>query len=319
MNMPTPATIAASFTSSTEVEDNSTIPYNDSPAYLGQDILPANLVLEGGAMRGQFTSGVLDYFMENGIWAQHVIGTSAGALNGYHYVAGDFGRTCYINTKYCDDWRYLSMKSFAKTGNAYGVEFSFDRIPNELEPFNYDAFRNSPVKLTTVSSNLETGEADYFTFGDPRDDIPYTVASSAMPFVSKIVEVDGKKLLDGGPCDSVPLLHSYLTGAKKHIVVLTQDETYIKPPNKLMTLARQMYADYPHFCDRLQYRHFEYNRLYRLLPQLHEEGKIFVLRPQKPVEVASMEKDASKLLELYEEGYAEAKRNIGALLDYMES
>ncbi|MDR0514620.1 MAG: patatin family protein [Coriobacteriaceae bacterium] len=293
--------------------------FGRQPAYQGHEVLPFNLVLEGGAMRGQFTAGVLDYFMEHGLWAQHVIGTSAGALNGYNYVAGDLGRSCYLNTKYCNDWRYLSLQSFVRTGNALGLEFCFDTIPHDLEPFDYDAFRASPVRLTTVASNLVTGEADYFTFGDPEKDIAYLIASSAMPLVSKIVVVDGKKLLDGGPCDSVPIMYSYCTGAKKHVVVLTQDAGYKKGANKLMALVRRSYSDYPYFCDRIQHRHFEYNRLYRYLAKLQEEGKVFILRPQSPVAVSSMEKDSEKLLALYGEGYAEAARNWDALLRYLDA
>ncbi|MEG0504413.1 MAG: patatin family protein, partial [Raoultibacter sp.] len=219
------------------------------PSFVGCETSDVNLVLEGGAMRGQFTAGVLDFFIDQKFWAKHVIGTSAGALNGYNYVAGEDGRTCYLNTKYCTDWRYLSLKSFVRTGNAFGVEFAFDTIPNELEPYNYEAFSNSPMKLTTVASNLETGEADNFTFGDPKADIPYLIASSAMPLISKIVEVDGKKLLDGGPCDSVPVFYSLLSGTQKHVVVLTQHDGYIKEPNKLQALAARQYSDYPYFVE----------------------------------------------------------------------
>lgn len=296
-----------------------TQPYFNKAAYEGFNPLPVNLVLEGGAMRGQFSAGVLDYFMEHGLWAKHVIGTSAGALNGYSYVAGDLGRSCYLNTKYCSDWRYLSMQSFARTGNAFGAEFAFDTIPNELEPFNYEAFRNSPITLTTVASNLETGEADYFTFGDPKDDIDYLRASSAMPLISKTIEIDGKKLLDGGPCDSIPLLYSVTTGTEKHIVVLTQDATYIKGPNKLMALIKQRYSEYPLFCERLQHRHFEYNRQYRHLQRLHNAGVIFVIQPQKPVTVSSMEKDPEKLLALYEQGYREAAEQWNKIMLYLDS
>jgi len=287
------------------------------PAYSGSLATPVNLVLEGGAMRGQFTAGVLDFFMEQNLWAQNVIGTSAGALNGFHYVAGDIGRTCYLNTKYCRDWRYLSMKSFARTGNAFGVEFAFDTIPNELEPFNFDAFRASPVTLTSVASNLETGEADYFTFGDPKANISYLVASSAIPLLSKIVEVDGKKLLDGGPCDSVPILYSLFTGVKKHIVVLTREEGYIKKTEKTMALARQVYSDYPYFLERMQYRHVDYNRTYRLLSRLEAEKKVFIIRPRKPVNVSAMEKNVDKLLALYGDGYDEAANSWNAIQEYL--
>jgi len=287
------------------------------PLYEGCATTPVNLVLEGGAMRGQFTAGVLDFFMEHGLWAQHVIGTSAGALNGYHYVAGEFGRTCYLNTKYCKDWRFMSMRSFALTGNAFGVEFSFDTIPNELEPFDYNNFRNSPMLLTSVASNLETGEADYFCFERLDGNIDYLVATSSMPLVSKTVEIDGKKLLDGGICDSVPIIYSMLTGARKHIVVLTQNVGYVKKPSRFTTLARQRYAEYPYFLERMQYRHLDYNRTYRQLIRLHAEKKVFVIWPPKPVGVVAMEKNVDKLLDLYADGYEEAGRCWAALQDYL--
>lgn len=278
-----------------------------------------NLVLEGGAMRGQFTAGVLDLFSDRKLFCEHVIGVSAGALCGYNYVAGEDGRTCYINAKYCDDWRYLSMKSFVRTGNAYGREFAFDEIPNRLEPFDYDNFNKSPMRLTVVSSNLVTGEADYHEVHDARADLPYLIASSSMPLISQIVEVDNKLLLDGGTCDSVPFQYSQITGATKHIVVLTQAADYLKGPNKIMALMRQHYADYPYYLERLQYRHIEYNRLYRALPRLHDEGRLFLIRPPKPVTVSSMEKNADKLIALYEEGYAEAARLWPALEAYLAS
>ena len=289
------------------------------PAWLGCAAEPMNLVLEGGAMRGQFTAGVLDFFMDRKLFCERVIGVSAGALCGYNYVAGEDGRTCYLNTKYCTDWRYLSLKSFVRTGNACGREFAFDEVPNKLEPFNYAAFDESPMRLVAVSSDLVTGEADYHEFADSLADLPYLIASSSMPLVSRTVEVDGKLLLDGGTCDSVPLTYSLLTGARKHIVVLTQAADYVKGPNKLMALLRQRYHDYPYYLERLHLRHYEYNRLYRALPRLHDEGRIFVLRPPEPVTVSSMEKDADKLFALYEQGYATAALSWDALVRYLEA
>ena len=291
----------------------------NAPAWRGHAITHANLVLEGGAMRGQFTAGVLDFFMDRKLFCERVIGVSAGALCGYNYVAGDIGRSCYLNVKYCSDWRYLSMKSFVRTGNAYGREFAFDEIPNRLEPFDYAAFDASPMRLVTVASNLDSGEADYHEFADARADMPYLVASSSMPLVSRIVEAGGKRLLDGGTCDSVPILYSLLTGAEKHVVVLTQAAGYVKGPNKLMALLRQRYHAFPLYLERLQHRHFEYNRTYRALGRLHAEGRAFVIRPPEPVEVASMEKDADKLLALYEQGYATAARLWPELVRYLEA
>lgn len=269
-------------------------------------------------MRGQFTAGVLDLFMDKKLFCERVIGVSAGALCGYNYVAGQIGRSCYLNVKYCTDWRYLSLQSFVRTGNAYGREFAFDEIPNKLEPFDYQAFDESPMKLVSVSSNLETGEADYHKFTDARADIPYLIASSSMPLVSQIVKADGKLLLDGGTCDSVPVVYSKLTGARKHIVVLTQASNYVKGPNKLMALLRQRYRDWPYYLDRLAYRHYEYNRTYRELTRMHDAGEIFLVRPPEPVAVSSMEKDSGKLMALYEQGYETAARAWNELECYLE-
>lgn len=288
-------------------------------AYEGHATTPANLVLEGGAMRGLFTAGVLDVFMDRGLFCENVIGVSAGALMGYNYVAGQRGRGAYVNLKYCTDWRYLSLRSYVRTGNAFGREMSFDVVPNRIDPFPYEAFDRSPMTLTAVSSDLELGEADYTVVRDARGDLPYVIASSSMPLVSEIVEVGGKKLLDGGTCDSVPIVHSQVMGAKKHIVVCTQDVTYEKKPNKLMTLMRQRYADYPYFLDRVEMRHFEYNRTSRALGRMHEAGEAFVIRPAKPVEISNMEQNQAKLLDLYEQGVAAAVRAWDALEKYLEA
>lgn len=292
-----------------------------APAWRGATPADADLILEGGAMRCQFTAGVLDVFMDRGLFCQRTIGVSAGALCGYNYVAGAVGRSCYLNMKYCDDWRYLSMKSFVRTGNAYGREFAFDAIPNELEPFDARAFDESPLQLVAVSSNLETGEADYHALADSASGMPYVIASSSMPLVSKPVEVDGKVLLDGGTCDSVPYLHSLLTAprGRKRVVVLTQAEGYVKEQNKLLPLLHRVYADYPFYLERLQCRHADYNRLYRALPKLHERGELFLIRPQEPVSISNMEKEPAKLMDLYEQGCREAVRVWDDLRAYLEA
>ncbi len=289
------------------------------PAYAGCDTVNVNLVLEGGAMRGQFTAGVLDFFMDHGLWCKTVMGTSAGALNGYNYVAGELGRTCYLNTKYAGDPRYLSMANFARTGSALGVDFMFREIPDELDPFDYEAFNHSPCTLISVASNLETGEADYHVVEDGRADVPYLVASASLPLVSKVVEVDGLKLLDGGTCDSIPLGFSLMLGnTDKHIVVLTQSEDYRKSPDKLLPLAKRVYSDYPLFLERMEHRHFEYNRARRRVQAMHDTGKTFMIRPPEPVTISNMEHDPAKLFALYEQGYAEAARQWPALQEYLE-
>ena len=281
--------------------------------------MKTGLILEGGAMRGMFTAGVLDVLMEQGITVDGMVGVSAGAVFGCNYKSHQIGRTIRYNTTYCKDKRYASFRNLLRTGNLYSEDFCYHEVPEKLDPFDFQAFKNSPITLTAVSSDLELGEADYHAVRDlGRDaDLPYLIASSSMPLVSQIVEVDGKKLLDGGTCDSVPITYSLLTGRKKHIVVLTQDATYEKGPNKLMPVLSQMYADFPHYLERLRYRHVEYNRTYRQVARMHEAGEVFAIQPQRPVEVHSMEHDQDKLLDLYAQGYAEAARTWDDLQEYL--
>lgn len=289
----------------------------ETPAWLGASTSPCNVVLEGGAMRCQFTAGVTDFWMEKKFFPQLIIGTSAGALTGSCYAAGLKGRSCFLNMKYSNDPRYLSMRSFVLTGNAYGREFAFDKVPHELDPIDPAAYNDSPVNVVAVSSNLETGEADYHEIVDYEAEMDYLISTSSMPLVSQIVEIDGKKLLDGGPCDSVPIDYSRATGVKKHVVVLTQAAGYEKQPNKLMALMDKMYADYPYFCERVEHRHYEYNRLYRRLEREAQEGLIFLIRPQKSVEISHMEHDPEKLLDLYAQGYEQAMETWDDLQAYL--
>lgn len=288
------------------------------PAYETADVVECNLVLEGGAMRGQFTAGVLDCLMDNGLLPRTAIGVSAGALNGFNYVAGARGRTCYLNTKYSADWRYLSLRSYAMTGNALNTQMSFDDIPNRLDPFDFQAFADSPLQLISVASDLDLGEADYSYLTNAKTQLGYLQASAAMPLVSQIVEIDGKRLLDGGTCDSIPIDYSRATGVAKHLVVLTQDADYVKGPEKVMPLYRRVYNEYPFYLDRLEYRHIDYNRCYRRLTRMHLNDEVFVIRPPEPVTVASMEHDPKKLYDLWLLGYKEMQENFKRLQTYLE-
>ncbi len=294
------------------------LPY--PPAYQNKQTTDAALVLEGGAMRALFTNGVLDVFLERGLLCKEIVGVSAGALLGYNYVAGAVGRSCFINLRYCDDWRYLSMRSFILTGNAFGRNFVFDTLPNKLELFNYHAFDTSPMHLTVATSNLETGEANYHRIVDSAEDIPYLIASSSMPLVSEIVELDNKQLLDGGTCDSVPI--SYATTAFptcKRVIICTNHADYIRRPNKLMALMHQRYTNFPFYLERAAARHYDYNRCYRTLKRMHADGEAFVIWPPEPVGVSNIEHDRDKLFTLYKQGVETAMRVWPALEHYLAS
>lgn len=289
------------------------------PAWQGHPTKDFALVLEGGSMRGLFTAGVTDFLLDKGICADLVIGTSAGALSGINYVGGALGRTVYLNCKYCTNWHWLSMSNYVATGNVVG-SMMFDKIGKTIEPFNQKALTESPMKFVSVSSNLVTGDADYHVWHSFDDhDMKYLQASSAMPFVSQIVHVDGKDLLDGGICDSIPYLYAALHGYKKIVVVLTRQDGYKKRPNRLMGLAHTRYRDYPLFIERMEHRYFEYNLAYRRIKRLGNEGKIFVIRPSEPVTVKTLENDPQKLFDLYQKGYFQAALRWEKLKTYLAS
>lgn len=288
-------------------------------AWEGRATTPVDLVLEGGAMRGLFTGGVLDVMADRGLLCDRVIGVSAGALYGYNYVAGTTGRGSFVNVKYCSDPRYLSLRSFMRTGNVYGRSFAFDEVPNRLERFRYASFDDSPMTLVAVSSDLDAGEADYHAFTNAEDDLPYLIASSSMPLVSRTVEVDGKRLLDGGTCDSVPIVYAKMTRPGKKIVIRTQHASYRKRPNKLMALMNQRYAEFPDYLERASMRHYEYNRTCKMLERMHRDGEAFVISPPVPVQVSNIEHDPRKLLALYEQGVAEVARVWDDLERYLAS
>ena len=289
-----------------------------APAWEGITPTNCNVVLEGGAMRSQFTAGVTDFWMERKFFPQTIVGTSAGALTGVNYAAGQLGRTCLLSIKYANDSRFLSYKSFIKTGNVFNREFAFGTVPYTEVPLNIDDFNRSPITLFAVSSNIETGEADYHLIADYEQDLPYLIASSSLPLLSQPVEVDGKVLLDGGNCDSIPVAFSQQLGQKKQVVVLTQCATYEMRPNKLMPLMRSVYSKYPRFCDRAEHRFLEYNQTRSALHTAHARGDIFVIEPPGPVTVGHIEHSVDKLMNLYEQGYEQAMLSWKALQEYLE-
>ena len=287
------------------------------PAWKKAQQLDFNLVLEGGGYRGQFTSGVLDVFMDEGILAKTVIGVSAGALTGTCYAAGMRGRTNYLNTNYCDYWRYFSLKALLIKGDVFDVNFTFGRMLYETDPYDFDALAESPVTMITVASDLETGAADYHELRDLKAEMDYLRASASMPLVSRIVHVDGRKLLDGGIADSVPIEFSKGLGVKKQVVILTQAADYVKKANT-SSIPRLFYRKYPKFVKAIAERHIGYNRTYKQLVEMHDSGEIFLIRPQEPVTLSSMDSDKRKLYALYLKGYEEGKRTLPMLKSYLD-
>ncbi len=277
----------------------------------------AGLILEGGGMRGLYTAGVLDYFLDENLEFQEVYGVSAGVCNACSYLSKQRGRSLRVNTEYLDDPRYCGLESLVKTGDLFGVDMLYDIIPNELDPYDYETFSRYPGRAYAVVTNCETGKAEYMPLQEMHRDIQAVRASSSLPMVSRMVEIEGNLYLDGGVSDSIPVIQSMRNGNKKNVVVLTRDPSYRKEPTKTMAAFRVRYAKYPKLVQQMEHRHIRYNRTLDFLKKGEEAGKIFVIQPQQPVEIARVEKNKEKLEELYQIGYEDAKRLHGKLMEFL--
>ncbi len=278
-------------------------------------VMKTGLVLEGGGKRGIYAAGVLDVLLENNIWTDGLIGTSAGAVNGCSYVSNQYERNLRYNIRFAKEKRYMSIYSLITTGNVVGTDFAYNILPNKLEVFDYDAFEKSPVAYYVTCSNVETGKAEYIQCKSLRGkNMDYLRASASLPYVSQIVEIDGKKYLDGGICDSIPLKAFQNMGYEKNLVVLTRPRGYIKKPENNL-LANLYYRKYPAFVTALRNRYAVYNRTLKYIEQQENQGNILVLRPSESIRVGRMEQDPERLKQMYELG----KNDAGQMLDAIAS
>lgn len=278
-------------------------------------VMKTGLVLEGGGKRGIYAAGVLDVLLENNIWADGLIGTSAGAVNGCSYVSNQYERNLRCNIRFAKEKRYMSIYSLITTGNVVGTDFAYNILPNKLEVFDYDTFEKSPVAYYVTCSNVETGKAEYIQCKSLRGkNMDYLRASASLPYVSQIVEIDGKKYLDGGICDSIPLKAFQDMGYEKNLVVLTRPRGYIKKPENNL-LANLYYRKYPAFVTALRNRYAVYNRTLKYIEQQEKQGNILVLRPSESIRVGRMEQDPERLKQMYELG----KNDAGQMLDAIAS
>ena len=272
------------------------------------------LVLEGGAMRGLFTAGVLDVFMENGIKFQNVIGVSAGACFGCNYVSGQVGRTIRYNMKYAKDKRYCSVSSLIKTGDIFGSEFCYHTLPTELDKFDEAAFIDSGVSFYMVVTDIETGEAGYHRMRDASyEELEWMRASSSMPLVSNIVEIGGGKYLDGGMTDAIPLKASEALGCDKNVTVLTKPRGYRKSHEKTMPLIRLKYKEYPNLIRAMDIRHITYNEQLDHVFAQEKAGTNFVICPKSPLPLGHICHDPLVMREAYDIGRSEANELMPAL------
>lgn len=264
------------------------------------------LILEGGGMRGCYTAGVLDWFLDNGLEFQQIYGVSAGACGAMSYLSRQRERTVQINTQFCTDPRYVSYRMLLTKGSIFGMDFMFHEIPDKLLPFDYDTFFANTATLTAVTTNCETGLPEYHPVLN-RKDIEYVKASSSLPMMARIVEVDGLKLLDGGASDSIPVEKALADGFCKNIIVLTRNKGYQKKRGKFNFLYHLRYGRrYPKLVKTLCGRWQNYNKSLALCEQLEQAEDAIVLRPSEPVQVDRAERDPQKLWALYHNGYKDA-------------
>lgn len=275
------------------------------------------LVLEGGAMRGMYTAGVLDVFMENGITFDGVIGVSAGAIAGCSFISGQQGRTIRYNMKYCRDKRMMSFYSLLVTGDLVGTKFCYHDIPKRLDVFDNEAFIKSNTHFYVTCTNLETGEPEYIRLQNMDTQIDYMRASASMPYVSHIVEIEGKKLLDGGCSDSIPVKRFIEMGYEKNVVVLTRPTDYRKTAKKTR-LASLFYGKFPKFIKQLKSRAEVYNHTLEEIQRMEQEGKIFVIRPETPLEIGRMSHDPEKIKKAYERGREDALKKLTGMVSWLE-
>ena len=282
--------------------------------------MKTGLIMEGGAMRGMFTAGVLDVLMENGLVTDGAIGVSAGAVFGCNYKSHQIGRVIRYNTEYCNDKRYASFKNLVKTGNLYSEQFCYHEVPEKLDPFNEAAFAASPMDFFVVCTDVKTGEPIYHPCrkGD-AEDVRWMEASASMPLAAKIVKIGHYGLLDGGVADSIPVRFFESIGYKRNLIILTQPKGYTKKKNKLLPAIRARYFRYPAFVEAVADRHERYNETLSYISMLEQAGKDYVIRPPIPLEIGAMERDPAQLRRVYETGRAVAQIQVEKIRDFLNA
>ena len=280
--------------------------------------MKVGLVLEGGGMRALFTAGVLDALLDvKELDVDGIVGVSAGALFGANYVSGQKERAIRYNKKYARDKRYMGFHSWITTGNAVNKEFAFYELPFKLDVFDQEKFKESKIDFYVVMTNVENGKSEYVLIKDIFEQMEYLRATSALPFASKIIEINGKKYLDGGISDSIPIDYCESLGYDKIILVLTRPENSYKE-DKLNFLYKLVYRKYPKLVERLINMGKDYEVVLKKIKRLENENKIFVIRPPKVLKIGRLEKDENKIQEVYDIGLNTGKIEINNLLNYLK-
>lgn len=281
--------------------------------------MKTGLLLEGGAMRGLYTAGVLDVFMKNNISVDGIMGVSAGALFGMNYKSKQLGRVLRYNKKYAMNKEYMGLYPLLKTGNIMNKEFCFNRMVNELDPVDFDTYKSSKEKFYAVVTNIETGKAEYIEIDDLREEkqMEYLRASGSMPFVSKPVCINNKRYLDGGIADSIPIDKIMDMGYDRVIVILTRPENYRKKKSNTF-IPKIYYRQYPNLVSAINNRYLLYNQQLDKVNRLEKEKKIFVMRPSRFINIKRIERNIEKIQKMYDLGEEDAVGNLASVLEYLK-
>ncbi len=276
------------------------------------------LVLEGGGMKGVYSSGVLDFFLDKGLEFSSCYGVSAGACSLCSFLSKQRGRAYHTNVDYLEDKNYCSLYSLLKTGDLFGADMCYYQIPEKLNPYDYETFEKYQGKFYSVVTNIETGCPEYIPIKDMHTDIEAIRASASLPLVSRNVKIGDKLYLDGGISDAIPLRKSMEDGNRKNVVVMTKEVGYRRQPSSGVSLIRMRYRKYPKVYELMKDRHNAYNNTLDFLNEEVEKGTVFLIQPKEKSDVGRIEKDRDKPKALYEEGYKEASECYEELLKFLE-
>lgn len=279
----------------------------------------AGLVLEGGGMKGIYTTGVLDLFLDKGIEFSSVYGVSAGACSMCSYLSKQRGRAFAVNVDYLDTRYYCSLRSLVATGDLFNADICYHLIPEYLSPYDYETFGRYEGKAYSVATDIVTGRPEYFRIRDMKKDIVKIRASASLPLVSRNVKIEGGLYLDGGISDPIPLQKSVMDGNRKNVVVMTKEVGFVRRPTTQLALLKARYARYPKVWELMAERHINYNEQVAYIGRQQAAGAAFVIRPQKASGVGRLEKDTEKLNALYRQGYEDAENCFEELRAYLEA
>lgn len=281
--------------------------------------MKTGLVLEGGAMRGLFSAGVTDVLMENGIAFDGAAGVSAGACFGCNYKSKQNGRAIRYNLRFCQDRRYCSIHSLITTGDMFNAEFCYHTIPDKLDIFDSQAFENNSMEFFSVATDVETGKSVYHCMNTADyHELEWLRASASMPLFSRIVELDGRKMLDGGISDSIPLKFMESMGYEKNIVILTQPRNFVKSASRVFPLIKARYRKYPELVKTFEKRPEMYNNELKYIRKAESEGRAFVIAPPEKLPIGHIEHNSDRLLEVYRIGRNTARRNLDDIIKFLD-